>query len=261
MKLLVLSDLHAEHSPFVPDPAVVAAADIVVLAGDIHAGSQVAAWSRQTFADKPVVLIAGNHELYDGHWTRTLDDIRESAQRHEVHFLENDTVTIGGVQFLGTTLWTDFMYFGVNQIRQAMNEARRYMMDYRAIQGCNPEETFDRHRSSLAWLTAELHCPLPPDTQSRVVVTHHYPHKKSTAKEYLSDLCTAAFGSQLPEELFAHADLWIHGHTHTSCAYEVNGCQVICNPRGYPMDKLATHYENQVFNPGLLLDVGSRSKV
>mgnify|MGYP003611554096 CR=1 FL=1 len=26
MKLLVLSDLHAEHSPFVPDPAVVAAA-------------------------------------------------------------------------------------------------------------------------------------------------------------------------------------------------------------------------------------------
>ena len=38
MKLLVLSDLHLEFAPFVPDPAVVQAADVVVLAGDISNG-------------------------------------------------------------------------------------------------------------------------------------------------------------------------------------------------------------------------------
>lgn len=254
MKLLVLSDLHAEHSPFVPDHAVVAAADIVVLAGDIHAGAQVAPWSRKTFADKPVVLIAGNHEFYDGHWTRTIDEIRESALRHEVHFLENDAVTVGGVQFLGATLWTDFMYFGEAQFDRVISEAQRYMMDCKAINGCTPEETIKRHHSSLAWLTGELNRPL--EATCRVVVTHHYPHKKSTASEYSLDRCTAAFGSHLPEDLFAHTGLWIHGHTHTSYAYEVKGCQVICNPRGYPLDKLATRYENKAFNPGLLLDLG-----
>ena len=116
MKLLVLSDLHIEVSAFAPDPEVVDAADVVVLAGDIHNGAQAAVWARQTFADKPVVLVSGNHELYDGHWERTLNDIREAALRQQVHFLENDSITIDGVQFLGTALWTDFAFFGVYQI-------------------------------------------------------------------------------------------------------------------------------------------------
>lgn len=230
MKLLVLSDLHVEHSPFTPDPAALADADAVVLAGDIHAGSQVCAWARSTFVDKPVVLIAGNHELYDGHWTRTLDEIREDALRHEVHFLENDTISIGDAEFLGTTLWTDFAYFGIPQMRVAMNAARKYMMDYRCIQGCTPEATFERHRASLAWLSGALKRPY--SARSRVVVTHHCPHRKSTASEYRSDLCTAAFGSDLPETLFDKPGLWIHGHTHTSCHYEVRDCVVACNPRG-----------------------------
>ena len=138
MKILVLSDLHAEHSPFQPDPEAVAASDVVVLAGDIHTGCRAASWARKTFSDKPIVLIAGNHELYDGHWTQTIDEIRASARRHDVHFLENDAVTVDGVQFLGATLWTDFMYFGANQMVQTMNEARRYMMDYRAIHKAVP---------------------------------------------------------------------------------------------------------------------------
>jgi predicted phosphodiesterase len=43
MKLLVLSDLHVEFAPFMPDAEATHAADIVVLAGDIHKG--VKAWS------------------------------------------------------------------------------------------------------------------------------------------------------------------------------------------------------------------------
>lgn len=253
MRLLVLSDLHVEFSPFQPNPEVLKTVDVVVLAGDIHAGAQVAQWSRKTFEDKPIVLVAGNHELYDGHWDRTLDDIRESARMHDVHFLENDSVVVDGVEFLGTTLWTDFAYFGVNQIRQAMNEARRYMMDYKAIKGCTPEETWDRHRKSLAWLEQELKRDVDP--KSRVVVTHHYPHRRSTAAQFRSDLCTAAFGSHLPEHLFERAGLWIHGHTHSSCAYEVNQCLVVCNPRGYPLGRTRSAYENEAFDPHLQLEL------
>ena len=258
MKLLVLSDLHVEFSPFQPSAEVLRTADVVVLAGDIHVGAQTVTWARRTFADKPIVLVAGNHELYDGHWVRTLDDIREAALRHEVHFLEDDSVTVNGVQFLGTTLWTDFAYFGVDQIRQAMNEARRFMMDYKTIKGCTPEETWDRHRKSLAWLEQAL--LREGDARSRVVVTHHYPHKNSTAAQYRSDLCTAAFGSQLPAQLFTRAGLWIHGHTHSSCVYEVGDCLVACNPRGYPMGRIPGAYENRDFDPDLLIERSSEDQ-
>lgn len=64
MKLLVLSDLHVEFAPFVPDRSAMSAADVVVLAADIHTGVQVMAWARQSFADKPIIYVAGNHEFY-----------------------------------------------------------------------------------------------------------------------------------------------------------------------------------------------------
>ncbi|MFN3734288.1 hypothetical protein [Comamonas testosteroni] len=72
MKLLVLSDLHVEFAAYQPDPAVMAASDVVVLACDIHIGVQAVEWFRQSFADKPIVLVAGNHKTYGGHWEHTL---------------------------------------------------------------------------------------------------------------------------------------------------------------------------------------------
>lgn len=251
MKLLILSDLHVEFAPFIPDPVATAAADVVVLAGDIHKGSQTAHWARNTFADKPVVLVAGNHELYDGHWERTLNEIREAARREQVHFLEDESVSIEGVQFLGATLWTDFAYFGADTVSRAMGEAQRFMADYSSIRDCTPDATVERHRASRAWLEAELAKPGAP--RDRVVVSHHYPRKRSTAPQYQNDLCTAAFGSELPAELLAQAGLWIHGHTHSSFQYRVGRCRVVCNPRGYPLGWLAGEYENREFNPRLLV--------
>ncbi|WEE79817.1 metallophosphoesterase [Comamonas testosteroni] len=252
MKLLVLSDLHVEFAAYQPDPAVMAASDVVVLAGDIHIGVQAVEWSRQTFADKPIVLVVSNHELYGDHREHTLDEMREVALRHQVHFLENDSVTLNGIEFLGSALWTDFAYFGADQVEQTMKTAMHAMMDYRSIRGCWPHQTLERHRASLLWLETAL--ASPAHSNSRVVVTHHYPHKNSTALQYQSDLCTAAFGSQLPEALFQHAGLWVHGHTHSSCRYDVNGCLVVCNPRGYPRGRLSSHFENETFDPGLLLE-------
>lgn len=54
MKLHILSDLHVEFAPFVPDRAAVDAADVVVLAGDIHQRARQA-WARQAFAGNPRV--------------------------------------------------------------------------------------------------------------------------------------------------------------------------------------------------------------
>ena len=51
MKLLVLSDLHVEFAPFVPDPAAVEAADVVVMNDDLRRIAQMVRLSRRTHAE------------------------------------------------------------------------------------------------------------------------------------------------------------------------------------------------------------------
>lgn len=51
MKLHILSDLHLELFKYEPDPSAVAAADVIVLAGDIHKGTQAIPWAREAFPD------------------------------------------------------------------------------------------------------------------------------------------------------------------------------------------------------------------
>lgn len=46
--------------------------------------------------------------------------------------------------------------------------------------------------------------------------------------------------------------LWIHGHTHDSFDYLLNGTRVVCNPRGYVKDGVN---ENPRFDPELMIEV------
>ena len=267
MRLLVLSDLHVEFAPFQAvqgQQRIDQGVDLVVLAGDIHVGPQGLAWARQTFPDKPIVYVAGNHELYDGHWTRTLDSMREQARIQDVHLLENDRVLVGGVQFLGTTLWTDFELFGAHTRDAAMAAAKRTMVDYRAIaidsdpddpskastRSLQPMDTWVRHRSSRAWLDQALDQVDPART---VVITHHYPSFQSTAPMYQQDVGSAAFGSDL-DHWMGRAALWVHGHTHSSFDYLLNGTRVVCNPRGYPLRRQGG-FENPDFNASFAVDL------
>lgn len=264
VKILALSDLHLELVGFEPDMDAVRAADVVVLAGDIHTGSDGILWARQTFPDKPVVYVAGNHEFYGGFWEETLDEMRRVAKANDVYFLEDESVTIGGVRFLGCTLWTDFEYHGQYVVGKMKYLAEHSFSDYQAISLDRSDDrltakaTLHRHRTSRAWLESELPKGDPAHT---VVVTHHYSHRNSTAPKYLSDAMTAVFGSHLPQALLLQAGLWIHGHTHGSCNYRFDGevdgvkryVRVICNPRGYQRGWTPEDMENKAFDGALIM--------
>lgn len=262
MKLLVYSDLHLEESTFEPDAAAVQAADVIVLAGDIHTAPDGILWARKTFGDKAIVYVAGNHELYGGEWTRTLDLMRKAAHENDVHFLENDSVEISGHRFLGCSLWTDFEYFGKALKRDNMRFAMEAMPDYLHIaalesghENClTPELTVERHRQSLKWLKSELQTGDPGKT---IVVTHHCPDSRSVFKQYASEPLTAAFASRLPHELLVKTRLWLHGHTHHPCDYRIGDSKaftrVICNPRGVPHLWFGDEYDNPKFNSSLVL--------
>jgi hypothetical protein len=174
MKLLVMSDLHVEFKDFKPNPAAVEECDVVVLAGDIHKAIQAPGWARSAFGSKPIVMVAGNHEFYRGHWDVALEDLRSEAREHGVHFLENDALDISGVRFLGCTLWVDFDYFGADARPRAMARYEAALNDCRLIKaspqhlpaGYEPQysrltaqHVRARHQQSIRWLQAELTRP------------------------------------------------------------------------------------------------------
>ncbi|MBN3794705.1 metallophosphoesterase family protein [Burkholderia sp. Ac-20392] len=82
MKRLVLSNLHNEFELAVADAEAVARADVIGLAGDIHAKDRSVEWARAFVDDpaKPVISVSGNHEFDQGHFDHTLDKLRELAQ-------------------------------------------------------------------------------------------------------------------------------------------------------------------------------------
>ncbi len=253
MKMLVLSDLHLEHLAL--DIVPPADTDVVVLAGDIDAGSAGVAWAAESFAGIPVVYVPGNHEFYGCEIGEALAAMREAASGTNVHLLERDFVVFSGIRFIGATLWTDFrLYCPGNDPEEqmwAMVDAGRCVPDFdgriRERSGghelpFSPRLAQRRHDDAVRWIGEELRRPFDGRT---VVVTHHAPSEHSVAPFFSGHAATPAFASNV-EALVRQCDLWIHGHTHDSCRYPLNGATVICNPRGYGS-------ENARFDPGLLV--------
>lgn len=268
MRFLLLSDLHLEFAKFSAvwnGQRIDEGVDVVVLAGDICEGTQGIRWARETFVTKEIVYVLGNHEAYSWHIRFLTEQAREVARHMGVHLLERDAVVLGGVRFLGTTLWTDFNFFGAQKRFAAMLAAQVYVNDYQYIhidedprpgdtvkrppRKLRPADTALMHQESVQWLSAELHAGAPDRT---VVVTHHAPHRLSVHPRFEQDLVTGAYASDL-SDLMGRAALWVHGHMHDSVDYRVNGTRVVCNPRGYV--RRDGSQENARFEPGLVLEV------
>jgi hypothetical protein len=86
-----------------------------------------------------------------------------------------------------------------------------------------------------------------------VVITHHAPTPRSVHPRFADSPVSAAFVSDCTA-LMGRAALWIHGHTHDSFDYVVDGTRVICNPRGYCPKGVK---ENPDFDPEFCLDIAA----
>jgi YfiH family protein len=129
MKLHILSDLHLGQGALTLPRTD---ADLVVLAGDIARPPEAVAWASQL--GKPVLYVLGNHEFYGGSIASTAARFKALSARTNVRLLDDESVVIGNVRFLGSTLWTDFLLFGEGEQREAaIADAVRYMRDYSRI--------------------------------------------------------------------------------------------------------------------------------
>jgi hypothetical protein len=253
MKLNILSDLHLSVSGMDKPRND---ADVVVLAGDIARPREAAYWALGF--DKPVLYVLGNHEFYGSSIEGAAQELKRLCAGTHVHVLDDDEIVIGGVRFLGTTLWTDFMLFGEGDTRAAaIDEARRLMRDFSRIRiddassalftPADSAVLFERH---AGWLDRKLDTPHSGPT---VVITHHAPSRGSIHPRFAASLLNACFVSDAERLVGAdRAHWWIHGHTHDSFDYVLRGTRVVCNPRGYAK---AGVNENPRFDPDLTIEV------
>ena len=238
MRLQVLSDLHLEFAPF-HLPGVVA--DVLVLAGDVSVGERGLEWILETCRETPVIYVLGNHEFYQHTIPSVTRELKEMADGTNVQVLENDRVELGGVTFLGATLWTDFALLG-NPLLAGI-DAELGINDFRHIRlfpkytRFRPADARRLNLESTRWLRGQLRSL---SGRKCVVVTHHAPSGLSIGPAYREDPLSPAFASSLePLVAASGARLWIHGHIHAPADYRLGSTRVLANPRGYPKEQVA----------------------
>ncbi len=254
MRIQVISDLHIDVvAGFVP--VLANGADAIIVAGDVQEGAAKAlAFLRRSIpGPTPILFVLGNHEFYGSAVVEERLAAQDAAITHDITVLDDAIAVVGGVRFVGATLWTDFCLNGEGMQRidmmvvgDLMNDYRRINLQKRPWRRFVPEASLGLHRHSRAFIWEALEKPFAGPT---VVVTHHAPHPRSIHTRYDRQAANPAYVSDQTAiiERFA-PQLWVHGHVHDSFDYHVGRTRILANPRGYGD-------ENPAFDPLLVVEV------
>ena len=240
------SDIHDEFWPankiarilgIVVPPLPTDKETVALIAGDLGLAHRQETWlkalsifSKQFLA---VIYVEGNHFFYHNDFFRRIHELKNTLSLPKnVHFLENESVEINNVVFIGATLWTDFQ--GKDFFK--MQYARKNMNDFVVIkkptgQRLLPEDTVDLFYESSKYIFDAIR---DAGRKRTVVVTHHGVSPLSIHERFRGDSLNSAFMTDLSNEIIDHGpDLWVHGHTHNSFDYMLGKTRVIVNPYGY----------------------------
>lgn len=203
-----------------------------------------------------VVIVFGNHDYWDGF----LDTMVPKAKQlivdqglTNVHILQNESVVIGNIKFLGGTLWTDLNKGNpitkITAVR-SMNDFR-FIRNYGNMCKISANDVIASFNQTKAYIEKNARRDTPD--QKVVVVTHHAPSYQSVHEVYKQDVeMNYAYYTDLDEMMYAEdfqADYWLHGHMHNSFEYTINNTTVVCNPLGY------SRSENKTFEDLKFLEI------
>lgn len=237
MKIGIHSDLHTELS--LCTIRNLAELDVLLLAGDIGNPTTLRLffdYLRRKAPDLPVLYVLGNHEFYGFALGEARDIYRTISEAFNITLLDDESITIDGVRFIGSTLWSDFQLAAAPAA--AMQWAGKVLYDFRYIyddkgQLLTPAEMCKLHRKSRKFLSRALQ---QTGEEKTVVLSHFLPRKELIAKQHHRSndgyLQSAYWSNHLPE-LTAKADIWVYGHSHTNISLYIENTRFISNQRGY----------------------------
>ena len=264
-RIWTLSDLHLESTRGwdLPPPQARPRSDVLVIAGDVVPGfARGVRWAADRVRDRPVIMVAGNHESYGRDVDREIEKGRDAARGTNVTVLHDDASVFGDVVFLGATFWSDFDLDGTPEA--SMAAAAEGLNDYRRIrvngysQRLRPHHTLARHRASRSAIEAGL--LLNKDRRRRVVVTHHPIHafgrrSRPGLAAQATDQFAAAYMSDCSGMFALGVDAAISGHTHTSLDTTVAGVRLVQNCKGYGPWVTGEPWENPDFDVNFTFDI------
>ena len=252
MKIRVLSDLHLEYGLF-EFPYKHYGEDVVVLAGDIMNRGRHAEFIKQIPNHVEIVMVSGNHEYYRGSFTAVNDQLKALEDKYpNFHFLLDEGIKIGDVDFFGGTMYTDLQLFGYDPVLEM--EVRYGINDFEWIQkmdrGSFRRWTVEDHKSCHEKFCYELAGWLKrTEGAKRVVVSHFVPTSKAIAPQYQMSRLNPYFTSDM-ERFMGWEGYWFAGHTHSSFRGQVGDTKIVINPKGY-----GHRYENRQFEENLIVEI------
>ncbi|MCY1643112.1 metallophosphoesterase [Methylorubrum sp. SL192] len=281
LRLFPLSDLHLERRrpEMIPPPA--AAFDVLVCAGDLHEGQPEAGLATvlALAGERPVVLVPGNHEHYAPTGDpRTAPELLAALERevarlnglgHRIHLLQGgQAAVIGGVRFVGTTLWSDWSLAGrwltddtadrpddpvayaAARMTDPVTGSREYRGSIRRAdrEPWSPADAMEAHLRERA---AFLETLAQPHQGLTVAVTHHPP--SPLAADAFRDSpgvpwwVPAFYATTILDDLpdADRPELWISGHFHAGHDLRIGRTRWLANP-----------VEGKTFRNDLIVSVG-----
>jgi Icc-related predicted phosphoesterase len=222
------SDLHLE---FVQNPLkyfpIKKNGDILILAGDVTNIEYRKDKDYQPFFDmlskefEQVYWIPGNHEYYGT--TLEINPIYEEI-RNNIFLLNNRTVTIEGIKFIFSTMWSKINPIFYSAIKNTYK-------DFVNINGLDIGIYNHAHETSLSFIKESL----GGNNRNTVVVTHHVPTFIKYPKEYRDSFLKSAFHTDLTDLIKeTNPYAWIYGHHHVNVnEFFINETKLLTNQMGY----------------------------
>lgn len=226
---------------------------IIILAGDIHVKTRGIPWIKEILKHgNHVVFVAGNHEFYKTQMYKVIRAYTKLENEFEnFHFLNDSSVIINNIEFLGGTLWTNMdnenpeVYIPLGE-KRFDRYSKKGMWDYRYIYVDRDEpnnkkrynvlktkDTVRLHKKTVAYLKSRA-----GKHPTQFVVTHHTPHSVflNSKRDKENPLSRFSYYSEL-HDLAKKFSYWAAGHTHKKVDETIDGVRYLSEPRGYSKTK------------------------
>src|SRR5271157_4487079 len=255
IKCSLISDLHQEYHAMQGLPG----GDILFLLGDIweifqmfpNKTDQKSRGLRKNYIKfikeelskyETILYVKGNHEHFNIFWEDANKILLSFLAEHDINshikLLDNNSIIIEGVKFIGSMLWATYGYNTINQaaIQVGMPDCsfiktRDYFDSNFETQmygrNLQVKEIWEHHLVCRDYIEKELR----ERTLPCIVLTHHSP---SYLALYETSNFDDAFCSNQHELIEQYKPkLWLHGHVHENKRYIIGETQLISNCRGY----------------------------
>jgi predicted phosphodiesterase len=237
-KIQIISDIHVEHysglSKFRPNKEV----EVIIFAGDIVGSPEQAKkffTALRKESEAIFLYVLGNHEYFHQVFSNTVKRYKSAIKNiPNTYLLDKQNYKYNDIIFSGGTLWTDY------DNRRGIPAAIFGMADFELIYKrketlIDPNTIIEEHKKQVQFFSAQRNST----DDKHVFITHHMPSFSLIAPQFRNSTLNGSFAVNLDNLIVDQApNIWVCGHTHSYFDTQIDKTRVICNPVGYPHEKL-----------------------